>query len=98
MQKRILIAFVACLIVASFAAIASAATATEKDAAFQACLKSGPAKLMIGGPSRFEECCTKSGGKFDSEGGFSCSFTSDRVSPGDSVLSPYDPGIIVIRP
>jgi hypothetical protein len=97
MMKRILIALaVSMSVVATFAAAASAATAVEKDAAFRACLSSAPARLMIGGPSVFEECCTKAGGKFDaSDGTFSCAFTSDRVAPADSVRPQV---IVVVKP
>jgi hypothetical protein len=100
MKKRILIALVVCMsVVATFAASASAATANEKIAKFKACMASPPAQLMKGQPSAYQLCCLNSGGVLAKlvDGTEACTFTSDRP-PTDSVLAPYDPGTIVIRP
>jgi hypothetical protein len=100
-KKRIVIALVACLALMTFAATASAATAAEKDANFRACLKSAPARLMIGGPSVWQECCEKAGGKYEVdviEGTVTCTFTSDRLAPSDLIRPQNDPNIVVTKP
>jgi hypothetical protein len=83
MKKSIVIALVACLMVATFAAVASAATGQQKLDAFKNC-KGG-----------FAECCRQSGGQlitYQDEKGYThvvCEFSDDRYGVTSSVRPQY---------
>jgi hypothetical protein len=99
MKKRIVTALAVCTsVAATFAATASALTAQQKEAKFEACLKS-TSQLMKGGPDPYDYCCTQAGGTVyvSQFGKWFCEFKDDRVA-SDSVLPQSAPAIVVIKP
>jgi hypothetical protein len=98
-MKRIVVALVACLTLATFvtfAASASAATAKEKLVIFNDCMK-WSASLMRGNPNVGEACCTKAGGTWTTtkDGAGACVLIDDFVGVPNSIQPPV---VIIIKP